>query len=174
MTFRSENTTDRVLALLLIACGVFFRLMPHPDNFTPTMALALFSGVALPSTVALTVPLLVMMASDLVIGLHPLYWLVWGSFLAVVLIGLWVKKNPGVGRTLAAVLSGSVLFFVLTNLGVFLFEGMYPKNWEGFTRCYVMALPFFKNSLAGDLFYTFSLFGLFTAAQWMRQPKKIF
>ena len=166
MTLRSENRSDQWLALLLIVCGVFFRVLPHPDNFTPVTAIALFSGVVLPTSLALTVPLLIMMASDLAIGLHPLIWLVWGSFLAVVLIGVWARSGAGAGRVIAGAFGGSVMFFVLTNLGVFLFENMYPKNWDGFVQCYVMALPFFRNTLAGDLLYTFSLFSLFLAAKW--------
>ena len=173
ITFRAESNSDRILALLLVLCGIFFRIVPHPDNFTPTMSIALFAGMMLPPSLAFTVPLLVMMASDLVIGLHPLYWLVWASFLLVAMIGLWVRKNPVMGRTLIGILGGSVLFFILSNLGVFLFENMYPRNWAGFVECFTMALPFFRNSLAGDLFYTVCLFSLFMASQWMRQPKKI-
>lgn len=171
MKLGSQNTTDQMIALALVVIGVLFRVMPHPDNFTPVMAIALFSGVVLPPSLALTVPLLIMMTSDLMIGLHPLVWLVWASFLAVVLLGFWVRKGEGLWRTLAAALSGSVLFFITTNLGVFLFQNMYPKNWQGFVQCYVMAIPFFRNTLAGDLFYTSVLFSLFLAAQWLRQPK---
>ena len=174
MTLRSENRSDQALALLLIVCGVFFRVLPHMDNFTPTTALALFSGVVLPPSLALTVPLLVMMASDLIIGLHDLFWLVWASFLLVVIVGVWVRNNPSLLRTITGTLAGSVSFFFLTNLGVFLFENMYTKNWDGFVQCYTMALPFFRNSLVSDLLYTFSLFSLFLAVRWMKQPKKAF
>ena len=173
MRFSSDKPADRALALLLIVLGALFRLAPHPDNFTPTMAIALFSGATLPPALALTVPLAVMMATDLVIGLHPLFWLVWGSFAAVVLIGLWVGKAAGAGRVITGTLSGSVLFFIATNLGVFFFEGMYPKNREGLAQCYAMAAPFFRNSLAGDIFYSFSFFALFAASRWMKQPKRI-
>ena len=173
MKLSSENTTDQILALGLIALGVLFRIAPHPDNFTPVMAIALFSGVVLPPALALTVPLLVMMASDLVIGLHSLFWLVWATFIAIVLLGVWVRNNAGAWKTLAAALSGSVIFFVVSNLGVFFVDNMYPKNWQGLVQCFTMALPFFRNTLAGDLFYTFAFFALFLAAKWMRQPKKI-
>ena len=169
MELKSNN---QVIALILIVLGTLFRVLPHPDNFTPTMAIALFSGAVLPASLALVVPLLLMMASDLLIGLHPLFLLVWGSFLAVVLLGAWVRKNPGFGRTAVATLSGSVFFFVSTNLGVFFFGGMYEKSWAGLAECFTMALPFFRNSFAGDLFYTASFFALFLAAQWMKQPKK--
>ena len=171
--FRSENNTDRLLALVLIAAGVFFRLMPHPDNFTPALSLALFAGVTLPPALALSVPLFLMMISDWVIGPHSLYLVVWASFLLMVGVGIWAGKVPGWKRPLMGIVGGSFAFFVLSNLGVFLFENMYPKTWAGLVECFVMALPFFRNSMAGDLFYTFCLFSLFAAAQWMRQPKKI-
>ena len=173
MKIRSENATDQILALALIVLGTLFRVAPHPDNFTPVTAIALFSGVVLPPALALTVPLLIMMASDLIIGFHSLIWLVWASFLAVVLIGIWASNNAGPAKILGASLSGSMFFFLVSNLGVFLFENMYPKNWQGLAECFTMALPFFRNALAGDLFYTFTFFALFLAAQWMRQPKKI-
>ena len=173
MTLRSESGFDQSLALGLIIFGVLFRLFPHPDNFTPTMAIAFFSGVTLPPSLAFTVPLLVMMASDLMIGLHPLFWLVWGSFAAAVWIGLWVRKEASIIRVAAGALSGSVLFFVVTNLGVFLFESMYPKTWQGLRECYLMAVPFFRNQFLGDFFYSFAFFSLFTAVQWMKQPKRI-
>ena len=173
MKIRSQNTMDQILALGLIALGVLFRVAPHPDNFTPVMAIALFSGVTLPPALALTVPLLVMMASDLVIGVHSLLWLVWGAFLVVVLLGVWVRNNAGPLKVLGAALFGSVFFFIITNLGVFLFQNMYSRDWQGLVQCFTMALPFFRNSLAGDLFYTLTFFALFLAAQWMRQPKKI-
>ena len=173
MKIRSENTTDQILALGLVMLGILFRVVPHPDNFTPTLAIALFSGVVLPPALALTVPFLVMMASDLIIGLHSLIWLVWGTFLAMVLVGIWVRNNAGPAKLLGAALSGSVFFFFVTNLGVFLFQNMYSKDWQGFVQCFTMALPFFRNTLSGDLFYTFTFFALFLAAQWMKQPKKV-
>ena len=166
MKFKSDNALDQCIALVLIVLGALFRVLPHPDNFTPTMAIALFSGAVLPASLALVVPLLLMMVSDLVIGLHPLFLLVWGSFLAVVLLGAWVRKDPGFGRAAAATLSGSVFFFTVTNLGVFLFENMYEKSWAGLVECFAMALPFFRNSFLGDIFYTASFFSLFLTAQW--------
>lgn len=166
-----KSHSDTFIALALIALGVLFRVLPHPDNFTPTMAIALFSGAVLAPSLAFSVPLVLMMASDLYIGLHPLFWLVWGSFLVVVLMGTRLRQRTTYGRMGLATLSGSLFFFVTTNLGVFLFEGMYPRTWQGLTECFVMAVPFFKNSLAGDVFFTCTFFAIFAAARWVRQPK---
>jgi hypothetical protein len=163
-----------MLALALVTLGVLFRVLPHPDNFTPTMAIALFSGAVLAPSLAFSIPLLLMMASDLAIGLHPLFWLVWGSFLAVTLLGTWLKQRLGAGRMALATLSGSLFFFVTTNLGVFFFTAMYPKTWEGLLQCFAMAVPFFRNSLAGDVLYTFSFFAVYLAAQRVYHPKKAY
>jgi len=76
----NDKKSGQFFALFLILAGMGLRLLPHPANFTPLTALAIFSGAVLPPGAALTVPLLAMMASDLVVGPHSLYWLVWGAF----------------------------------------------------------------------------------------------
>ena len=157
----NDKRFEQYFALFLILIGMGVRLVPHAANFTPLTALALFSGTVLSPGAALTVPLAAMMASDLVIGPHDLFWLVWGSFFLTVCIGFWVKQNPGIRNILLGTFAGSLLFFVLTNLGVFLFENMYPKNQAGLAECFVMALPFFRSSLLGDFFYSGVLFGIF-------------
>ena len=161
MNFKCRNGSDRRLALALVALGVLFRLLPHPGNFTPTAAIALFSGVALEAPLAFAVPLLVMVASDVLIGPHSLFWLVWLSFVLVTWLGQSVRERDGVLPVALAALGGSVLFFVVTNLGVFLFERMYARSAAGLVECFTMALPFFRNSLAGDLFYSLALFSVF-------------
>jgi hypothetical protein len=173
MRLITEDRKDEAVALALIVLGAIFRVAPHPDNFTPTLAIALFAGTVLPPRLAYTVPLLLMMASDLLIGLHPLWLLVWGYYVAMVALGAWVRsRGANFSPAMGASLGGSVAFFLVSNLGVFLFEGMYPLNSSGLAECFTMALPFFRNSLAGDLFYSAAFFGLFLAAKWTRQPKK--
>lgn len=161
------------MALLIVLAGIFLRVMPHPDNFAPVTAIALFSGVVLSPAIALTVPLAVMIASDLIIGPHSLYWLTWGCFFLVTLMGMGIRSrattSPHGGARpwliLFGTVGGSVLFFVATNLGVFFFQRMYPMNGAGLVECYVMALPFFRNSLIGDLFFSAVFFGAFAMAK---------
>ena len=154
-----------MIALMLVLIGVAARLLPHPYNFTPVTAVALFSGVVLSPALALTVPLIVMIASDLLIGPHSLFWLTWGCFFAVTLIGLRVKNSASFRGIFWATIGGSVLFFVLTNLGVFLSGDMYSKNFSGLAECYVMAIPFFRNSIIGDLLYSALFFSVFILAK---------
>ncbi len=160
----SQNASETWFALALIALGVLFRVLPHPDNVTPTAALALFAGVTLSPALAFTVPLLVMMASDIFIGFHPLFWLVWPTFALVTWIGQSLRGKEGALPILLASFGSSALFFAVSNLGVFLFEKMYPLTWAGLVECFTMALPFFRNSLIGDLAYTAAAFTLFAMA----------
>ena len=158
---RSENKWEELLGICLVVIGILLRIAPHPGNFTPVVAIALFSGVVLAPRIALVVPLIVMIASDLIIGPHALYPLTWGSFFLVSLLGAAIRKNAKGGRIFIGTLGGSLLFYLVTNLGVFLFQHMYEKSWSGLIQCYVMALPFFRNSLLGDLFFSSLFFGVY-------------
>lgn len=165
MNLSPESSFERKAAILFVVLGVAMRLLPHPDNFTPVTAIALFSGVTLSPLLAVTVPMIIMIASDLVIGAHSLYLLTWGSFLAVTLLGLWIRKSAVPSRILFGTLAGSVFFFITTNLGVFFFDRMYPVTWAGLAECFTMAIPFFRNSLLGDLFYASILFSAFAGVK---------
>ena len=163
INFRSQNPAETRLALALIILGVACRVLPHPENVTPTAALALFAGVTLSPALAFTVPLAIMIASDVFIGFHSLLWLVWPTFALVTWIGQRLRGQDGALPILLASFGSSLLFFVVTNLGVFFVDKLYPHSWAGLAECFTMALPFFRNSLLGDLAYTaaaFTLFGL--------------
>ena len=162
MIYRAENRKEEILGLFLVLIGVVLRIMPHPENFTPVTAIALFSGMVLSPALALTIPLFVMILSDLFLGSHPLFFLTWGSFFAVSLIGCFLRNDAGPKKIFFGTLAGSLLFFIVTNLGVFLFQNMYSKSFSGLIECYVMAVPFFRNSLAGDFFYVALFFIVFS------------
>ena len=74
-------------------------------------------------------------------------------------VGLWIRKNKTAGRVVGGTLLGSLFFFLLTNAAVWLFGTMYAPNFAGLMQSYFMALPFFRNSLLGDLFYVGVLVG---------------
>lgn len=149
--------------LAFIAIGVFSRILPHPANFAPIGAMALFSGTYMKKHQALVLPLLAMFLSDFVIGFDSLLMRlsVYGCFILSVFIGFWVKKHKNVGGILAATILSSVLFFVVTNFTVWLSSGMYTKNIFGLIQCYTLAIPFFRNTLLGDLIYTGVFFGIY-------------
>jgi len=151
-----------LFALSLVLFAALSRLLPHPPNVAPITALALFGGVYFGRRLAFVVPLLAMFLSDLLIGLHGGMLWVYASFAAIVCIGFWLRRHPGVMTTVGASMAGSVLFFVLTNFGMWVMpEGLYPHTPAGLAECYTAAIPFFRNTLLGDLAYCGLLFGLF-------------
>jgi hypothetical protein len=157
----------RLLALLsAIAAAAALRLVPHPPNFTPIGAMALFSGAYLGRRgLAFVAPLAALLLSDLVLGFYAGMGLIYASTALVVLIGWWVSSRRSFARVALAAVAGSVSFFVITNLGMWLFSGFYPPTSAGLAACFVAAIPFFQNSLAGDLFYAALLFGGFALAE---------
>lgn len=151
----------RFLALVtLIAAGVAARFIPHPPNFSPVAALGLFAGAHFASRrLALAVPLLVLFLSDLVLGMGLITPVVYGSFALVVCLGRLLRGRLNATRTASAALLGATLFYVITNFGVWALTDLYPPTWAGLAACYTAAIPFFRNTLAGDLFYSGLLFG---------------
>ncbi len=153
----------------LIVAAALTRLLPHPPNFTPITAIAVFGGATLPLRWATAITLGAMLVSDLALGIlagdwsvtfHPTLPAVYGSFVAaIVLSRLLLRERLRLVPIAAVTLSSSVLFFVVTNFAVWLTGSLYPKTWEGLIACYGAALPFFRNSLFGDAVYTALLFG---------------
>lgn len=162
----------KVTPIAIIFFAVVLRLLPHPPNFAPIAAIALFGGTYLDKKYALMVPLLVMLISDFFLGLHQTMAFVYGSFLLIGLIGLWLKKHKNLKKILLATISSSILFFIITNFGVWLVWDFYPKNLTGLLQSYFLALPFFRNTLLGDLFYTGLFFGSYELLLWFLMQKE--
>ncbi|MBP1648014.1 MAG: hypothetical protein H6Q30_1459 [Bacteroidetes bacterium] len=151
-----------VYAFVLILAAALSRMLPHPANMVPVTALALFGGVYLDRKLTFIVPLVAMLVTDWFIGFHSTTLWVYVSFLLIGLIGLWLRNHRGVLPTLGATVTGSVLFYLITNFGVWLSPPyMYEQTLSGLVQCYVAAIPFLRNTLAGDLFYVGALFGLY-------------
>ena len=149
-------------AVLLIVVAAFSRLLPHPANFTALGAIALFGGVYLDKRYAVAVPLIAMMISDYFIGFYGgMYW-VYGGFVLVGLVGLWLRNHKTPAFILAGTVASSILFYIVTNFGVWCTPAsMYAKSWDGLIECYVAAIPFFRNSLGGDITFVVLLFGAY-------------
>lgn len=149
-----------VVPVTLILTAAFSRLLPHPPNVAPVTALALFGAVYLERRQAFLIPIGAMLLSDLLIGFHTGMPFVYGSFILMGCIGLWLKSHRGIAATAGATLAGSVVFFMITNFGVWLLQhGTYPRTFSGLVECYVAAIPFFRNTLLGDIGYVVLLFG---------------
>jgi hypothetical protein len=158
---------SRLIALLAaIFAAAALRLVPHPANLTPISAMALFGGAYLGRrAVAFAAPLAALLLSDAVLGFYSGMWVNYLALGAIVLIGWGLLAQRSVLRLGVAALASSLLFFLLSNFGVWALSGMYPHDLAGLAACYVAAIPFFQNTVAGDLFYTVLLFGGFAVAE---------
>lgn len=158
-----ELTSRRALVLigLVLACALS-RLLPHPMNFSPIEAVALFAGAAFGSrALAIAVPLAAMLVSDLFLGFHGGMWVVYGCIALIALAGSRLGRRVTALRVAGYGLGAATFFFVATNFHVWVGGdgAMYPRTWEGLVACYVAAIPFFHNQLAGVAFYSLLLFG---------------
>lgn len=158
-------TNSRFLVLAaMVASAALARLIPHPPNFTPVGAMALFGGACVADRrIALLLPLAALFLSDLFLGLHVLIPVVYGSFALNVLLGRWLRSRRTAVSTTAVALLGSVQFFAVTNFACWLLY--YPPTAEGLAACYVAALPFFQNTLLGDAVFATALFGTLALAE---------
>lgn len=148
----------------LILLGVVSRIVPHPWNATPVMAIALFGGTYLPKRWAILLPLLIVAVSDLIIGWHSTVPWTWGALALTGLLGWWIRQRPGASRVVAGAVGGSVLFFLISNFGVWVEGSLYPRTLSGLQECFVAAIPFFRGTLLGDLIFVTVFFGGFALA----------
>mgnify|MGYP003381220939 CR=1 FL=1 len=152
------------IAISLIAFVVVSRILPHPANFASVAAIALFGGAILPRRWAVVTPVAAMVASDLIIGLHPLVLYTWGCFAVIAFASNRLLSRISVDRVAVSSMAASVFFFLVTNFGVWMQGQMYPMTASGLVQCYINAIPFFRGTLLGDLFYSGLLFGVYAIA----------
>lgn len=157
-------TLKNLLAIVLLAIAIALRFIPHLPNFAPITALALFAGVYFSGAWAYLLPLAAMIVSDIFLGFHSTMFFVYFSLLLTVAIGSFVRSKKNPATILFGTLAGSVLFFIITNFGVWLTTSWYAPTVDGVVKCYFMALPFFRNSLSGDLFYAIIFFAAYEMA----------
>ena len=155
-----------ILALAMIVLAAVLRIVPHPWNFAPIGAMALFSGAIIRDRrLALLFPLLTLFAGDLFIGFHKLIPLVYASTLVSVALGFLLRGRKTRGRIAGVTLLGAIQFFLVTNFGVWLFLDAFPKTAAGLVACYSAGVPLFWNTLASDALYVILLFGGFSLAE---------
>ena len=165
--FKGFMNKERTLTLILtIAVAAASRLLPHPENVAPITAIALFAGAQFEKKwLALCVPLAAMLLSDMALGFHNTLWAVYVGFALVVCIGFTLQGKIKPLPVATATLLSSVVFFVVSNLGVWLTGGIYPPTGEGLAACFAAAIPFFTHTMLGDAFYSALLFTGFALAE---------
>lgn len=159
------SAKEMLFAVGIVAVVVGSRFLPHAPNFSPVLALMLFAGsVMRPRILAFALPLVAMLVSDLIIGTYDGISFVYASYVLTILVGLLVSAQS-LRSVVVGALSSSVLFFVLSNMGVWFFTGMYEKSLSGLWLCFLLAMPFFHQTVfstlagAGVLFALHAAFG---------------
>jgi hypothetical protein len=137
--------------IILIGIAILSRLIPHPPNFTPITAIALFSTIHFKNKIlTYLIPIIGLFISDLILGLSMVNLFVYLSFIVITFIGFKFQKINNY-----SILLSSTTFFIVSNFGVWILG--YPKTIEGLILCYYMALPFFIYTIMGDLFYSYAM-----------------
>ncbi|WP_256645434.1 DUF6580 family putative transport protein [Thermomonas paludicola] len=169
----SLPATGPLVLAALIFVAALTRVLPHPPNFSPIEAVALFGGAYFAKRHwALLVPLLAMFASDLTLGMlnGGIYWsyfasagylLVYACIALSTVLGFGLRGKVSGMRVLGYSLVGSLIFFAVTNFGVWAFGSMYQPNMNGLMAAFVAGIPFFQWTVLGTLFYSALLFGGF-------------
>lgn len=167
------NKKPTLILAAFIVFAALSRLLPHAYNFTPLGAIALFGAAYFTEKKwALLIPLAAFFISDLILN-NVMYsafydgftWFtggflyIYGSIAMIVVAGYYILKKVTVPRVIGGAFAASVIFFIVSNFGVWLSSPMYPLTAEGLIACYTAAIPFFHNTLAGDLVYSGVLFG---------------
>ncbi|MBI1315308.1 hypothetical protein GC167_00395 [bacterium] len=147
------------LPLVLILVGMFTRLIPHPPNFTAIGAVALFAGARLqPRSLGVLVPLLAMFLTDLILGLHSGMLWVYVSLLPLCVMGFATPLYQA-AKVLGMGVLGSVVFYLLSNFGVWMGSPAYSADYAGLLACYIAGLPFLGSFVAATAFYSVLIFG---------------
>lgn len=152
------------VAIALVVFGVTLRLIPHAANFAPVGAIALFGGAVLSARHALWLPLAIMVISDIFIGFHGTTLFTWGGFVLVGMFGMLLRNSSNLLRIPAGALGSALIFFVISNFGVWVEGKLYTYTLQGLIDCYVAALPFLRTSLVADLAFAAVLFGAYAFA----------
>jgi hypothetical protein len=161
------------VAIALIILSIGSRFFSLPPNFSPIMAVALFSGAFFANKkTAILIPIIAMFISDLFIGLHSTMISVYASFGIIAFIGTKMKE-VSFKNVLGSSILSAVIFFTVTNFGVWV-AGWYGYTLAGLATCFEMAIPFFRNTLSSTVIYSGLLFGgFYLAEKFALKPAKV-
>jgi len=162
-----------MLPLLLVILGVVCRVTPHPWNFVPVGAIALFAGATFANRrAAILLPLLMLFAGDTALelltgqGYHSLMPVVYATYALIAILGWLLRERRNSPLVIAGgATAGAILFFLTTNFAVWALGNMYPHTLEGLAACFVAAIPFFERTLMSDLLFSAIFFGIYAVAE---------
>ena len=154
-----KNKNTLIVFVVLFTLVLLSRWSSHLWNFTLVGGAFIFAGSYFQDKkIAVALILSSMLASDFIIGFHNQMLSVYFAFLVMMALGFWLKSDSGRLKIFGFSLAGSFLFYVITNFAVWMGGGLYPMTFEGLIQCYVMAIPFYRNQLLGDVISTLVFF----------------
>lgn len=162
-----------------ILIAAISRLVPHPYNFAPMGAMAIFGAAYFADKkFAFLVPLLALFVSDLLVNnilfssfydgfvfFTPHFWWMYGAMALIVFAGIFILRKINLKSIVAGSLTASIIFFLVTNFGAWLGNPLYPQEVSGLFLSYAAGIPFFHFTVLGDLFYSGIMFGAFEFAK---------
>ena len=167
-----RQSYELLIAALLVLVTVFARFLPHPPNFSPVLAAALFAGTIFSNrTLAYLLPLVAIFVSDLFLGFYDGISFVYFSYVMIVAMGALVRP-PRVATVVLGSLGASLVFFVMSNLGVWLFSGLYEGNSAGLVQCFASAIPFFHATLVSTMVSSVVIFAIYARVR-RRMPSAV-
>lgn len=157
----NNKTLTFLLSNLLIILAITTRFLPHPPNFTAVLSVGIFAGYLFKNkAIGYIIPIIAMIASDLIIGMHNTLWAVYLSIIIAGIIGSKINQSNN-GKIALSSFSSALVFFILTNFAVWIAGILYPFNISGLMSCYISAIPFFGYTLLSTIIYSFILFKLY-------------
>lgn len=176
------------LLLTIIVLAACSRLLPHPANFSPIAAMALFGAAHFNKKwLALLIPITATWLSDLYINnviYHHYYtqftWFydgcqwTYSSYLLIGVMAIFVLNKINTTRIVIASISASAIFFLVSNIGCWINSNDYEQSFYGLLNAYAAGMYYLKGTLLGDTFYSLMMFGLYALAQYQfPQLKKL-
>lgn len=175
----TKDSNYRLLTIFgLILMVVVSRFIPHPPNFAPVMAMALFGGAVFSDRrLAFIIPFAALLISDIFLGFYSFLPAVYLCYVIVVFIGFSMRNRVTIGKIVLNSFISSIIFFIVTNLAYWLFSGLYTMNLQGLLACYTAAIAFYKypafgietsfllNSIISTMIYSGVLFGSLSLAE---------
>ncbi len=167
--------SNLILIVLVSLVVIAARLVPHLPNFSPLASVLLFAGVYGRQKKYLILPLIALLVSDIFIGFYQ-WQIMLSVYLSLALIGIighYLKNHKNFLNIASGSLGGALLFFAVTNLAVWLFGNWYSHDLNGLALCYTLAIPFFKSTVLGNIFYSAILFGTYEFFSYLLRQKKL-
>ena len=159
------NLKKEVFPVSLILILAISRLIPHPENFTPIIAMAIMGGYVFRNLyLSFFVVLFSMLLSDFFIGFYSHMFFVYFSLFFLILVFFSLTKKINYKNLFIFSFLGSVIFFMISNFGVWIVGDLYERNIDGLIKCYFMAIPFFKNTFLSTLIFSYSSFIMYKSS----------